>query len=86
MEDGGFVFKVRKSRLEEMKAASLALEEGASHKDPEPVAEDSYETEKKRKKLLTLKAMYDDLYFGFCISDVFAFWYFHGILAELLVS
>lgn len=59
VEDGGFVFKVRKSRLEEMKAASLALEEGATHKDPKPVAEDSYEIEKKRKKLLTLKAMYE---------------------------
>lgn len=52
------MFKVRKSRLEEIKAsAPLGVEGGAPQEDPTPVAEQSFEVEKKKKRLLTLKAM-----------------------------
>lgn len=59
IDEGGFIFKIRKSRLEEIEAAApLAVEGGEPHEDAEPVAEDqSFEDEKKRKRLLTLKAM-----------------------------
>ncbi|KAG0592512.1 hypothetical protein KC19_1G258500 [Ceratodon purpureus] len=59
VEDGGFVFKVRKKRLEEIQAAPVAVEGGAVREAPVPVAEESFEVEKKKKKLLTLKAMYE---------------------------
>ena len=59
VEDDGFIFKVRKKRLEEIQAAA-AEEEGAPHAEPphlQPVAEQSFEVEKRKKRLLTLKAM-----------------------------
>lgn len=64
IDEGGFVFKIRKSRLKEIAAApesQLALQgEEAHEEDSEPVAEDqSFEEEKKRKRLLTLKAIYE---------------------------
>jgi len=61
IDEGGFIFKIRRSRLEEIAAAAetpLALKGGEPHEDSEPVAEDqSFEDEKKRKRLLTLQAM-----------------------------
>jgi hypothetical protein len=64
VEDDGFIFKVRKKRFEEIQAAaaepSAVEEEGAPHAEPphpQPVAEQSFEVEKRKKRLLTLKAM-----------------------------
>lgn len=61
VEDDGFIFKIRKKRLEEIQAAA-AEEEGAPHAEPphpQPVAEQSFEVEKRKKRLLTLKAIYE---------------------------
>lgn len=62
IDEGGFIFKIRKSRLEELEAAAQlpsGVKEGElPDVDSEPVAEDqSSEDDKKRKRLLALKAM-----------------------------
>lgn len=57
VNDDGFVFKVRKRRLEEINVKPLAVKEGQRHEDQEPVEEQSVKLEKKAKRLMTLKAM-----------------------------
>ncbi|XP_024382752.1 uncharacterized protein [Physcomitrium patens] len=59
VNDDGFVFKVRKRRLEEINVKPLAVKEGQRHEDQEPVEEQSVKLEKKAKRLMTLKAMYE---------------------------
>ncbi|XP_024370085.1 uncharacterized protein [Physcomitrium patens] len=65
--DDGFVFKVRKRHLEytsvspldTMEPLKALVKERHSHEDPEPVAGHPCDLEKKAKRLLTLKEMYE---------------------------